>query len=79
MTSSNYQNFKEHYTWRRMLELPPTYPLLREALAERSLQWKVLVLDEGSKKIVDNVLKEDDILNENIASLCATTARQGIY
>jgi syntaxin-binding protein 1 len=28
----------------------------------------VLVLDEGSKKIIDNVVKEDDILNENIAS-----------
>jgi syntaxin-binding protein 1 len=28
----------------------------------------VLVLDEASKKIIDNVVKEDDILNENIAS-----------
>jgi hypothetical protein len=28
----------------------------------------VLVIDEGSKKILDNVVKEDDILNENIAS-----------
>lgn len=28
----------------------------------------MLVLDEGSKKIIDNVVKEDDILNENIAS-----------
>jgi hypothetical protein len=28
----------------------------------------VLVLDETSKKIVDNVVKEDDILNQNIAS-----------
>jgi hypothetical protein len=26
------------------------------------------VLDENSKKIVDNVVKEDDILNQNIAS-----------
>lgn len=31
-------------------------------------QWKVLVIDESSKKIIDNVVKEDDILNENIAS-----------
>lgn len=31
-------------------------------------QWKVLVIDEGAKKIIDNVVKEDDILNENIAS-----------
>ncbi|KZL87903.1 sec1 family protein, partial [Colletotrichum incanum] len=31
--------------------------------------WKVLVLDEGSKKILDNVVKEDDILNHNIANI----------
>lgn len=31
-------------------------------------QWKVLVIDEGAKKVIDNVVKEDDILNENIAS-----------
>jgi hypothetical protein len=29
----------------------------------------VLVIDESSKKIIDNVVKEDDILNENIASM----------
>lgn len=34
------------------------------------LQWKVLVVDEFSKKILDNVAKEDDILNQNIASMC---------
>lgn len=33
-------------------------------------QWKVLVVDEFSKKIIDNVAKEDDILNQNIASMC---------
>jgi syntaxin-binding protein 1 len=43
-------------------------PIPRTALT--SCQWKVLVIDEGAKKIVDNVLKEDDILNENIASMC---------
>ena len=32
------------------------------------MQWKVLVIDEAAKKIIDNVVKEDDILNENIAS-----------
>ncbi|CAK7199958.1 hypothetical protein SEUCBS139899_002646 [Sporothrix eucalyptigena] len=32
-------------------------------------QWKVLVLDETSKKIIDNVIKEDDILNKNIANI----------
>ncbi|KAH8880667.1 Sec1 family protein [Thozetella sp. PMI_491] len=31
--------------------------------------WKVLVIDEHSKKIVDNVVKEDDILNQNIANI----------
>ncbi len=30
------------------------------------IQWKVLVLDSGSKKLVDNAVKEDDILHENI-------------
>ncbi|KAL5890002.1 syntaxin binding protein 1 [Pyricularia oryzae] len=30
--------------------------------------WKVLVIDEQSKKIIDNVVKEDDILDKNIAS-----------
>lgn len=33
------------------------------------LQWKCLVVDENSKKIIDNVVKEDDILNNNIASM----------
>lgn len=32
-------------------------------------QWKCLVVDENSKKIIDNVVKEDDILNNNIASM----------
>lgn len=31
--------------------------------------WKILILDETSKKIIDNVLKEDDILNHNIANI----------
>lgn len=31
--------------------------------------WKVLVLDENSKRIIDNVVKEDDILNQNIANI----------
>jgi syntaxin-binding protein 1 len=30
--------------------------------------WKCLIVDEHSKKIIDNVIKEDDILNNNIAS-----------
>ncbi|KAI8624548.1 Sec1 family protein [Xylariaceae sp. FL1651] len=31
--------------------------------------WKVLVIDETSKKIIDNAVKEDDILNHNIANI----------
>ena len=38
------------------------------ANADAILQWKVLVVDEQSKKLIDNVVKEDDILNENITS-----------
>ncbi|KAF4977000.1 hypothetical protein FZEAL_6420, partial [Fusarium zealandicum] len=30
--------------------------------------WKCLIVDENSKKIIDNVVKEDEILNNNIAS-----------
>ncbi|KAM0265187.1 hypothetical protein ACHAQJ_000340 [Trichoderma viride] len=32
-------------------------------------QWKCLIVDENSKKIVDNVVKADDILNSNIATI----------
>ncbi|KAI9836567.1 MAG: hypothetical protein M1819_001199 [Sarea resinae] len=32
-------------------------------------EWKVLVIDETSKKLIDNVLKEDDILNENVTNI----------
>lgn len=31
--------------------------------------WKILVVDKDSKKIIDNVVKEDDILNHNIANI----------
>ncbi|KAL3470998.1 Sec1-like protein [Aspergillus californicus] len=31
--------------------------------------WKVLVVDEGSRKLIDNVVKEDDILNLNVSSI----------
>jgi syntaxin-binding protein 1 len=31
--------------------------------------WKCLIVDEYSKKIIDNVVKEDDILNNNIATI----------
>ncbi|KAI9752486.1 MAG: DEAH-box ATP-dependent RNA helicase prp22 [Chaenotheca gracillima] len=32
-------------------------------------EWKALVVDESSKKIIDNVTKEDDILNENVTNI----------
>lgn len=32
-------------------------------------QWKVLVLDEHANRIIDNVASEDDILNQNVASM----------
>lgn len=38
-------------------------------------QWKVLIVDEDSKRILDNVLKQDDILNENITSELRLGAR----
>ncbi|KAH8594446.1 Sec1 family superfamily protein [Bisporella sp. PMI_857] len=31
--------------------------------------WKILIVDEDSKKILDSVVKEDDILNENITNI----------
>ncbi|KAF2275554.1 syntaxin-binding protein-like protein 2 [Westerdykella ornata] len=31
--------------------------------------WKVLVVDEESRKLIDNAVKEDDILNENITNI----------
>lgn len=31
-------------------------------------QWKVLVVDEDSRKLLDNTVKEDDVLNQNITS-----------
>ncbi|KAF3897266.1 Sec1 family superfamily [Trichophyton interdigitale] len=32
-------------------------------------EWKVLVVDEGSKRLIDNAVKEDDILNENVTNI----------
>lgn len=31
--------------------------------------WKILIVDEDSKKLIDNVVKEDDILNSNITNI----------
>ena len=32
------------------------------------MQWKVLVVDETSRKLIDNAVSEDDILNLNVTS-----------
>lgn len=37
-------------------------------LKSSSLQWKVVVLDAGSKRLIDGVVKEDDVLKENVTS-----------
>ena len=34
------------------------------------------MVDEQSKKLIDNVAKEDDILNQNIASMAEHTCKQ---
>ena len=31
-------------------------------------QWKVLILDEKTRRIVDGVVKHDDVLQENVTS-----------
>ncbi|KAI5463706.1 Sec1-like protein [Mariannaea sp. PMI_226] len=38
--------------------------------------WKCLIVDENSKKIIDNAVKEDDILNNNIATIERIDARR---
>ncbi|KFA63642.1 hypothetical protein S40285_03169, partial [Stachybotrys chlorohalonatus IBT 40285] len=38
--------------------------------------WKCLVVDEKSKKIIDNVTKEDDILNINITNILRIEERR---
>ena len=32
-------------------------------------EWKVIVLDNESKRLVDNVVREDDILNQNVTNI----------
>lgn len=32
-------------------------------------QWKILIVDEESQKLTNNVVKEDDILNSNITNI----------
>ncbi|KAL9116720.1 MAG: hypothetical protein Q9187_006752, partial [Circinaria calcarea] len=40
--------------------------------------WKILVLDEGSKRLVDCVTKEDDILQENITNIEQIEHKRGL-
>ena len=40
-------------------------------------QWKVLVLDESSRKLVYNTAKDDDILNLNVTSKPALSVCRG--
>jgi hypothetical protein len=41
------------------------------------VQWKILVLDEAARRIIDSSVKEDDILNHNIASMLLCPAHEG--
>lgn len=38
-------------------------------------KWKLLIVDSGSRKLIDNVVKEDEILSEKITS--AWVPREG--
>ena len=42
---------------------------LNSQSSDHGSQWKILILDEGSKRLVDCVTKEDDILQENVTSV----------
>ncbi|KAK2779236.1 vacuolar sorting protein VPS33/slp1 [Emmonsiellopsis sp. PD_33] len=50
-----------------------TYPLFPAPIT-----WKVLVVDEGSRKLIDNAVKEDDILNENVTNIEQIEARRPV-
>jgi len=38
-------------------------------------EWKLFIIDEESRKLIDNVAKEDDILNENVTG----RRREAVY
>ena len=48
--------------------MPPTFSF-GSSVRLRRRQWKLLVVDEGSRKLIDSVTKEDEILEENITSM----------
>jgi len=45
------------------------FPAPRVCALLTPLQWKVLIVDEDSRKLIDNVVKEDDILDSNITNI----------
>ena len=45
------------------------YPPSRLHAANEVAQWKILIVDEDSQRLINNVVKEDDILNLNITSM----------
>lgn len=49
--------------------LTPCLEILKTIRDVTKGDWKVLVVDEDSRKVLDNVVKEDDILNENITNI----------
>lgn len=51
------------------LPSPSVTNVRHEPLTQLSSQWKVLILDATTKDLVYNTVKEDDILNQNIASM----------
>lgn len=61
----------------RLLEATCAHPLRPSYRSlTYSLQWKVLVVDPDSRRLIDNVLEEDAILNENITRTYVHTASQ---
>ncbi|KAL9096793.1 MAG: hypothetical protein Q9163_006417 [Psora crenata] len=43
--------------------------IILNAIRSTGVEWKVLVLDTGSRRLVDNVVGEDDILKENVTNI----------
>lgn len=63
LTPCSHPQHHSHHRSRRCT--PPS--TLRMPLANTQ-QWKILIVDQDSKKLIDNVVKEDDILDLNITS-----------
>lgn len=80
--TSHYRHPEAAHQGRRMPPpLPP--PLATDARHDplthlSSSQWKVLILDATTKDLVSNTVKEDDILNQNIASMLRLVRNGGL-